>query len=610
MKCCARPGNNNERGGLKATGSRKKYSMSKSDQTAQFVQNLYDAFKPSSDSSSPSDISIKRRIKGGIDVEKFHTNVEMIFAQIQSGQIAPEETQRLLQDCRDLRDRYASDPNNSRHKAMCQQLIKIELKLRMTLEPMPPVDLSNADLSGMDLTGFDLTNVDLRGANLDNARLREADSAESQQGSTASSAFGAGSERSAVLKSQEQVLWEKYFTKHTGIFASARFQDYGPLLEALQHEDVEGIVAAMEGLSEVKRDKFFHHAHLGTQWPVSILKEMCMRESDETFLKMCYQLLSLYRCNNEWFSGLGDEVAKKLVKVDGTALTLLSDDLGKNNDFLLDAVKANWEAIKSFPKEAKEDKEFYLLAKMAVLESFGADYIGYLLKPGSDPENDVLIRYASENCEMSLYGKSCEYPERYLDRATEDGLQSDLSFVESAIEKGRIFIEHIPTLMLESLQATKKYQEMEVYPSEEYRCLQVLSSLKDNTHFQEELLGVPSLLKYASDELKGDKEVVLAVVAQNGDVSLVKSLIAAGKDINYQNLHGEIPLHFAVYNGHVEIVKLLLGNGADINAKDKNGRTPLEVAVARGHQKIIEILKASDATNLLPPTPGTDSSGR
>eukprot|EP01047_Picozoa_sp_COSAG01_P000379 COSAG01_NODE_7_length_54400_cov_1218.054935_3_plen_238_part_00 len=165
MKCCGRPDRGSSR-----KGSSKQVSLSKSREVAQFVRDLHDAFKP----PLSSETSINRSIMkgGGISVEKFQTSVEEISSKIQSGQIDdPGLTQSLYQNCGRLRDRYASDPNKSRHKAMCRHLIEIELKLRMTLDSMPLVDLSGADLSGADLSGSNLEGVNLTGAKLDKEAL-------------------------------------------------------------------------------------------------------------------------------------------------------------------------------------------------------------------------------------------------------------------------------------------------------------------------------------------------------------------------------------------------------------------------------------------------------
>ena len=68
---------------------------------------------------------------------------------------------------------------------------------------------------------------------------------------------------------------------------------------------------------------------------------------------------------------------------------------------------------------------------------------------------------------------------------------------------------------------------------------------------------------------------------QEGHDEIVKFLIAKGADVS---------LHFAAGLGDITIVKSLIEDGADVNAKDERGQTPLHVAVARGHVEVAELL--------------------
>lgn len=92
------------------------------------------------------------------------------------------------------------------------------------------------------------------------------------------------------------------------------------------------------------------------------------------------------------------------------------------------------------------------------------------------------------------------------------------------------------------------------------------------------------ILKLGSPDLTlADRSGMSALchAAAKGLVEVVKALIAAGADINYQNFTkgaGLTPLMRACFDGQDEAVDLLLGAGARANLKDAEGRTALHMA--------------------------------
>lgn len=54
-------------------------------------------------------------------------------------------------------------------------------------------------------------------------------------------------------------------------------------------------------------------------------------------------------------------------------------------------------------------------------------------------------------------------------------------------------------------------------------------------------------------------------------------------------------LRFACCNGELELMRLLLAAGADVNAKNERGDTPLSVAAEKGYTDIVELLRAHGA---------------
>jgi len=74
-----------------------------------------------------------------------------------------------------------------------------------------------------------------------------------------------------------------------------------------------------------------------------------------------------------------------------------------------------------------------------------------------------------------------------------------------------------------------------------------------------------------------------------GNIEAVKSMIAAGTDINQKSV-GMTPLMYAARYNRVEIVNLLIAKGADLKTKSNRGFTALEYA---------EMSKASDTYKII-----------
>ena len=82
-------------------------------------------------------------------------------------------------------------------------------------------------------------------------------------------------------------------------------------------------------------------------------------------------------------------------------------------------------------------------------------------------------------------------------------------------------------------------------------------------------------------------ETPLMIASLNGELDLVRELIAKGADINKP---GWTPLHYAATRGHLEIMSLLLENSAYIDAASPNGTTPLMMAASYGTPAAVKLL--------------------
>lgn len=94
---------------------------------------------------------------------------------------------------------------------------------------------------------------------------------------------------------------------------------------------------------------------------------------------------------------------------------------------------------------------------------------------------------------------------------------------------------------------------------------------------------------------------VLALAVNANFVVIVKLLVEAGVDLDYQDDQGETALHIAARFGHAECATILLeehdGQKADMEiAENSFGWTPLFIACVDGHIEIVRILIAARAS--------------
>ncbi len=90
-------------------------------------------------------------------------------------------------------------------------------------------------------------------------------------------------------------------------------------------------------------------------------------------------------------------------------------------------------------------------------------------------------------------------------------------------------------------------------------------------------------------------EPSLIRAAKEGDTETVKTLLAAGADVNAQNWVGQTALMQAAWHGHTAIVLALVAAGADVHPQNEFGQTALMQAAWHGHTAIVQILKEAGA---------------
>jgi ankyrin repeat protein/beta-lactamase regulating signal transducer with metallopeptidase domain len=102
---------------------------------------------------------------------------------------------------------------------------------------------------------------------------------------------------------------------------------------------------------------------------------------------------------------------------------------------------------------------------------------------------------------------------------------------------------------------------------------------------------VELLHKHGARVLTSEGATALHEAAAIGDVSLVKSLISQGMDVDAKDDNGQTPLHEAAKRGHKDVAELLISKGADIEAKILDGETtPLLQAISQGNLETVALL--------------------
>lgn len=99
------------------------------------------------------------------------------------------------------------------------------------------------------------------------------------------------------------------------------------------------------------------------------------------------------------------------------------------------------------------------------------------------------------------------------------------------------------------------------------------------------------LLSAGADPNHQDKtrDTVLMIAAGDGDLRMVKLLLANGANINGSHM-GLTPLVSAILRNHDEVALHLMRAGADIEFRDNGGRTPLLFASENGALKVAKKL--------------------
>lgn len=121
-----------------------------------------------------------------------------------------------------------------------------------------------------------------------------------------------------------------------------------------------------------------------------------------------------------------------------------------------------------------------------------------------------------------------------------------------------------------------------------------MGSTKEKSQADIACLSSPALTSYDLDDLRryGPKKVFGASEVTTQDhAAMAVLLLRYGADVNARDDAFFLrPLHLAVKLGHLSVAKTLLDHGADIEAADRQGLTPLHVAATAGNIALARLL--------------------
>lgn len=102
------------------------------------------------------------------------------------------------------------------------------------------------------------------------------------------------------------------------------------------------------------------------------------------------------------------------------------------------------------------------------------------------------------------------------------------------------------------------------------------------------------------------KETPLHTAALGGNVTMARTLVDAGAEIEASDCHGQTPLTYAASRGHVAMSRYLIGAGSNVNRRAQDGTitcnnavpesTPLSIAAKHNRPEVVALLLENGAT--------------
>ncbi len=84
------------------------------------------------------------------------------------------------------------------------------------------------------------------------------------------------------------------------------------------------------------------------------------------------------------------------------------------------------------------------------------------------------------------------------------------------------------------------------------------------------------------DKQDNDGNTALIIAAQEEHIEVAKQLIEAGANLDIKDNNKDTALIRAVIRGHIEIVKCIVGAGANLDIQNEKGKTAIHLAIEKG----------------------------
>ncbi len=115
--------------------------------------------------------------------------------------------------------------------------------------------------------------------------------------------------------------------------------------------------------------------------------------------------------------------------------------------------------------------------------------------------------------------------------------------------------------------------------------------VKGDTSLVKQLLNDKADPNFIKAEGPWMKVSMLITAVNNGNIDIVKILIANKADIKWKDGFNTTALMYAAAKGNKEIVVVLLDNGGDINDNDGKGNTVLSAAKESKNKELIKFIE-------------------
>ena len=87
-------------------------------------------------------------------------------------------------------------------------------------------------------------------------------------------------------------------------------------------------------------------------------------------------------------------------------------------------------------------------------------------------------------------------------------------------------------------------------------------------------------------------KTAIHLVAQRGDVAMLRLLLESGFDLNVKDIQNNSALHDAAVHGNTGAATFLIAEkGFDPNVENSDGQTPLSLAAENGHEAVVKLLQ-------------------